>query len=404
MAYIKNIFIFFCVLSLFSCNSNNNQIQFSENNIGIDEHVISVLPHIEDDWLGLNLSLYLDSVKYVKLELTKESIIGKLDKVVIYDERIYILDTQTSSLFVFDMEGRYLHKIARIGQGPEEYIQLDFFDIDKENKHVVLTDLMDYWVMRYDLNGNFLFRQKIPVWCEGVSVLPNKGIVLYSNFRDNSDELEQEYNLLYLDSTMNIKQAYFPYNYVEERPATSMKGQFYAFKDNLYFTFPGGNTVYQITGDSLINKYQFDFGKDILQIENITNPDQFTERLKSGKYMGFLTPVMENDQLLFFSMRKNAPVAYSIYYSKESGNILSGFIFLYDDLSFASNFQTGYDSWIVSEMQSFDLIGTKDSYMDYVKNHKKTPIDKYAKDLLAFAETLTEDDNPVLMFYKLKPF
>ena len=49
----------------------------------------------------------------------------------------------------------------------------------------------------------------------------------------------------------------------------------------------------------------------ILQIENITNPDQFTERLKSGKYNGFLTSVMENDRLLFFPMRTNIPVTYS---------------------------------------------------------------------------------------------
>ena len=387
-----------CVCSLFSCKK---LLLINEHQIGKDEHVISVFSK-EDDLRGLDLSLYLDSVKYVKLELTDESIIGQIDKVIVYEERIYILDTQTSSLFVFDMKGRYIHKIARIGQGPGEYTALHFFDIDRENKHIVLTDLMDYWVMRYDLNGNFLFRQKIPVWCFGVSVLPNKGIVLYADFRDNSNKLEQEYNLLYLDSAMNIKQAYFPYRSKDFdqriKPPVSMGGLFYAFKDNLYFTFGGGNTVYQITGDSLISKYQF--GNDILQIENITNPDQFTERLKSGKYKGFLTPVMENDQLLFFSMRTNIPLTYSVYYSKESGNILSTFVFLFDDLSFANSFQTGYDSWIVSEIRPYNLIKTR----DYMKYHKKTHINKYAKELLSLADESTEDDNPVLMFYKLKPF
>jgi hypothetical protein len=393
----KLLVLIICVCSLFSCKK---LLRLKEKQIVKEEHIISIFP-TEDDLLGIDFSLYLDSVKYVKLELTDESIIGQIDKVVIYDERIYIFDTQTSGLFVFDMDGHYLHRIARIGQGPEEYTRLHFFDIDRENRHIVLTDLMTSWIMRYDLNGNFLSRQKIPVWCFGASVLPNKGVVLYADFRDNSDKLEQEYNLLYLDSVMNIKQAFFPYNSKDfdqrMKPPVALGGLFYAFKDNLYFTFGGGNTVYQMTGDSLISKYQFDFGDDILQIENIPNPDKFTDRLKSNKYKGFLTPVMGNDQLLFFRMY---PTGYSVYYSKESGNVLSTFMFLFDDLPFSSLFQTGYDSWIVSEIHSYNLTKTK----DYMKFHKKTPINKYAKELLSLADESTEDDNPVLMFYKLKPF
>ena len=395
----KIFLLIICACSLFGCKKSSRR----EHQIGKEEHVISVFSK-EEDWM-LDLSLYLDTVKYVKLEFTDKSIIGQIDKVVIYEERIYILDTQTSSLFVFDMEGRYLHKIARIGQGPGEYTALHFFDIDRENRHIVLTDLQTSWIMRYDLNGNFLFRQKIPVWCFGASVLPNKGIVLYADFRDNSDKLDQEYNLIYLDSAMNIKQAYFPYWSKDFdpkiKPPVAPGGLFYAFKDNLYFTFGGGNTVYQMTGDSLISKYQFDFGDDVLQIENITDPDQFTARLKSGKYKGFLTPVMENDQLLFF---RTCPMGYSVYYSKESGNILSTFMFQLDDLPFSSLFQTGYDSWIVSEMRPHSLINAKDNYLNHMKNHKKTPLNKYVKELLSLAESLTEEDNPVLMFYKLKPF
>ena len=185
-------------------------LSLPKKGIGKEDSIISVIPG--DDLFMFDLSPYIDTVKYVKLELTDESVIGAVDKVVIYEERIYILDTKTSSLFIFDMEGNYLHKIANIGQGPGDYTQLDFFDIDKENRHIVLTDLMAYWVMRYDFEGNFLSKQKIPIWCEGVSILPDKGVGLYANFRDNSDKLEQEYNLVCLDSAMNFKRAYFPYN------------------------------------------------------------------------------------------------------------------------------------------------------------------------------------------------
>jgi hypothetical protein len=306
------------------------------------------------------------------------------------------------------MEGRFIQKIARTGHGPGEYIQLDFFDIDRENNHIVLTDLMSYWIMRYDLDGTFLFRQKIPVWCEGVSLLKNKGVVLYANFRNNSRTLEQEYNLIYLDSAMNIKKVYFPYRSkdVIQGPPASMRGQFFAINENTNFTFPGGNTVYQITGDSLINKHQFDFGKKILNVENMTDPHQFAEYLKNNEYNGFISAVMENDKYLFFLMRTDVyPFPLTVFYSKDSGNILSTYLFSFDKLFYFTNFlQTGYGEWIISEIQSHDLIRAKENFLKNLKYNPKSQLSRHSKELLSLAEELTEDDNPVLMFYKLKPF
>jgi hypothetical protein len=401
----KYILILITLSNLLCCiNRGHDKEIFTEG------QVISVFPK-KEDMRHFDLSPYLDSIKYVKLELTDESIIGNINKLIIYEDRIYILDDQTYSLFIFDMDGKYLNKIATVGQGPGEYIQLDFFDIDRDSKQIVLTDLMEYWVMRYDMDRNFLYRQKIPVWCEGVSVLPNKGIVLYANFRNNSNKLSQEFNLIFLDSTMNITHTYFPYNSKDfdqrKRPSASYMGQFYSFDNNIYFSFPWGNKVYLLLSDTLINKYQFNFGDEILPIENPVNPELFTTRLTTGKYNGLLTPLMENDQFLFFSMRTSLElpylIPYSVIYSKESKNILSSISFTFEDAYFTSTFLTGYKSWIVSEIQSPFLLSWKEGYLKNLKN-KTTPVGKYTKELLSFAENLTEEDNPVLMFYTLKPF
>ena len=403
----KRYMILMLVFSLLSYTNTN---RLSDNEIFTEENIISVFPKNED-MNHFDLSPYLDSIKFVKLEFTDESIIGKITKSVIYEDRIYILDDQTNSLFIFDMEGKYIHKISDVGQGPGEYIQLDFFDIDRENKQIVLTDLMAYWIMRYDMEGNFLYRKEIPVWCEGVSVLPNNGIVLYANFRNNSEKLSQEYNLIFLDSLMNIKKTYFPYNSkdfdLSRSPSSSLRGQFYAFENNLYFSFPWGNRVYLLSGDSIVNKYQFNFGDDILPIENPVNPELFTIRLTKGRYNGLMTPLMENERVLFFSMRTNLNLpylfSYSVIYSKESGNQISSFSLAFEDAFFSSSFLTGYGPWIVSEIQSDFLVNWKESYIKNLKN-KTTPIGRFTKELLAFTDELTEEDNPVLMFYKLNPF
>ena len=294
MIKIKIVFLFICISFLLSCNK---LVHIPESQIGKDEQIISIVPS-KDNLQLFDLTPYLDTVKYIRLELSDESIIGSIDKVIVFEERIYILDKQTLSLFVFDMEGNYLHKIASVGQGPGEYTQLDFFDIDRESRHIVLTDLMDYWIMWFDLNGNFLFRKKIPVWCEGVSILPNSDIVLYANFRNNSNVLKQEYNLIWLDSDMDFKNVYFPYHSKDFniKIITQVAGHFYPFGDHLNFSFPFGSTVYQINNNGLISKYKFDFGKDILSIENPGNSEQFMENYKNNKYSGIYSYVMENDE------------------------------------------------------------------------------------------------------------
>jgi len=378
-------------------------MRIEENNIGNEEFVISVSPN-ELDFGPFDLTPFIDSIKYVKLELTDESLIGSIDKIIIFEELIYILDRQTKSLFVFNMDGKFAHKISKIGQGPGEYIHLDFFDIDRENKHIVLTDLMSYWVMRYDMNGKFLYRRKIPVWCEGLSILPNKGIVLYSNFRNNTDKLSQEYNLIYLDSIMNFKRAYFPYNSKEFNQrisvSTSTGGHFFAYEEQLYFTFPGGSTVYQVEEDSLIIKYKFDFGKDMREIENQIKPDKLAEQLEKS-YNGFFGKVMENDKLLFFTMESvRFPLLNALYYSKESGNKLFSIFFFVEDKIQINFAQTGYKSWIIYDIQPFEIIEWKERF----PKDDISSAGRYTKARLDLAEELTDEDNPVLMFVKFKDF
>lgn len=383
------------------------KISVVENTVEEEYQKISILPQ-KEELKAFDITPFLDTVKYVKLQLTDESIIGTFDKVIIYEDRIYILDTQTSSLFIYDMDGTYLSKIARVGHGPGEYIQLDFFDIDYENKHILLTDLMAYWIMRYDLDGNFISRHKIPFWVEGISSGFEKGYILYSNFRNNQENMEPEYNLLYVDSLMHIKQAYFPYRSSGFKEAainfpTPEGGSFYSTENETYFFFPYGNIVYQVTPEKLIGKYLFDFGKYTFDSSYLKNSTALKVYL-SDKDFNSLSTFKANDELFFCTMNTNiVPLfAYNVYYSKKTGNTIGSFSFVLgsSDHYFHGWFKTGYKSWIVSELLIDELLDWRDSFQK--KNLSLQT--KLVKEKKAFVDGLTMDDNSVLMFYKLKNF
>ncbi len=177
---MKSKLFFTVILCCLICGCNQRKYTTEEDDNS--QKILLDMPAINDvDWKQEDMLSILDDFKYVVLESTDESIIGGIDKLEVYKDRIYILDMMTSSLFVFTIDGEFIYKINRIGAGPEEYIQLDFFSIDYENEHLVLTDLMSYWVMRFDMDGNFISRKKIPFWVEGVASFQDKGVALYAN-------------------------------------------------------------------------------------------------------------------------------------------------------------------------------------------------------------------------------
>lgn len=72
----------------------------------------------------LLLSELADSVSYVALETTKETL---TDKAIQYGDRYYTI-AKDQRLICFDKSGKYLHQIGRRGKGPEEYTWMEYYD------------------------------------------------------------------------------------------------------------------------------------------------------------------------------------------------------------------------------------------------------------------------------------
>lgn len=104
-------------LFLFSCQMQCNTCEFQSITIDLDEHTVELQ----------RLSLIKD-IRIVRLETNDSVLVGRIDKVLIHDGKIYIGDFYASqSLFIFDMQGKAIRKISRKGRGPGEYIQLRDF-------------------------------------------------------------------------------------------------------------------------------------------------------------------------------------------------------------------------------------------------------------------------------------
>jgi hypothetical protein len=117
------------------------------------------------DSVKKELNLKFEHIRYVPLETSDDCLIGNVSKTLIKNNKIYVADFHmASAIFVFDMNGKFLFKIARKGQGPGEYISFHDFDVNSNGeififdqhrkKFLVYNDTGKY---QHEINADYYF-------------------------------------------------------------------------------------------------------------------------------------------------------------------------------------------------------------------------------------------------------
>lgn len=200
----------------------------------------------------------VEDYKYIKLETNIKCLIGKVNQLLIYKSRIFIL---TEEIYCFNLDGKFLFSINQKGKGPSEYIRIYNFSID--NDIIYLNTPQK--ILCFDYNtGEFLKNYKhdfgiMNMGCDGnkiyMDLLPNKpqtknGRIFISNI----------YNL------KSIKAIFF-----EKKYERNVQNQFIGYNKNFYFIDPFLNQVYKINDEQVENYIFFDFGdKNPTEAENAT--------------------------------------------------------------------------------------------------------------------------------------
>jgi len=199
--------IIFAIAFLFiqSCGNKGNKDLSNDSLDGVS--IVIDIDSVKYD------SLKLSKIKFIPLETSRECIIGDdVDKVLIKNDKIYVADTyQTKSLFVFDLNGKFLFKIAKIGKGPGEYVSFSDFDIgadgdiymfDISSKKIriysssegeYLRDIkLDNYLMRFCLVGNKIYLSRLLL--DGVMFA---NLAVYDTIAKQTDMILDDERFLY---------------------------------------------------------------------------------------------------------------------------------------------------------------------------------------------------------------
>lgn len=180
--------------AFYGCSSNTNK-QLFDNNISIidySEFAQEIMPPSKT---------IKDNVHFIKLKMEdKQSLLKSFDKIAIYDQELYVLDTYTRKLVVFDWNGNPLKILNRKGRGPGEYLSIEDFCIDPR-KHIFITDTRTSKVIEYDVGFNFVKSWNIPYVSNQIVSLPNGNFLI--NLLPVNKGKYANVELLVVDSNFN---------------------------------------------------------------------------------------------------------------------------------------------------------------------------------------------------------
>ncbi len=121
---------------------------------GNDSVVVCNLSLIKDT-LDIPLSQLVENFQIIKLDPKDEALV-KSYFTHVTDNYIGVYSGNTIPYKLFDKEGNFLCPIGNIGQGPNEYNNLYYDQIDEKNNRIYLLPWNARNLLVYDLEGNYL--------------------------------------------------------------------------------------------------------------------------------------------------------------------------------------------------------------------------------------------------------
>lgn len=376
----KNLFaiiglITISIIAIQCKNIKKNKIDSTTNN-----HLEIIMNGLENQFLDEDQIFDTTDIKYIQLETNDSSMFGNVDKLIVDNGYIFILDRNISkALFVFNMEGKFITRIGTQGKGPGEYLSLVDFDIAFDEKQLVLYDLWTRKIIFYTYEGDYIKETFLKKYLGSPFACINTNRFAFFMSRPHEGAHGQ---LLITDSLGNIISQHFPWMSTNKITQFGMYDYFARSGRNIYFIPIWNDKLCKIGPDLKIEEV-FDFQIKNLMVnqKDVININNVEDLFKIDKFSFFDRLTVNGDHFICFNSKGNKPI--SLIGDLKTGKLLAA-NFLYDE----------------NKDRPYSVHYPIASYYDYIV----TPahpiyLVKYRKNIFPNAQM---DDNYYLIFYKLK--
>jgi hypothetical protein len=318
------------LLVLFSCGTENRKPhRIAEDIIAVESFLYVDNPDavtIDNEKAETvpyeKLRSILKDVKYIPLVSTEP--IGAFNGIIIYKDRIYVLDAYLAEkIFIFDMNGKQIKIIDSKGGAPQEYRGLLDMNISEKEECLVIGDRLSMHFLYFSLDGEFLKKERS---IANVSfAVMNDGKIINHLVAGQSFDYSVNYDLVVTEADSVIRKG-FPLYPIQLRKIDA-KSLYYNFKNELLFSPVMSDTVYHIINDSTYTvKYIVKHRKSVWDKYGEDLGHEDVDKLISSNYTILVGPVLETESLVHYPVEAKMKIGeyyyrhhYNYWYNKSKG-------------------------------------------------------------------------------------
>ena len=324
---------------------------------------------------------------FIPLETNPECIMpGHTGRVILYKDLIIIQYGGQEGIYIFTREGRFRKFINPIGPGPNECRSIRSIDI--YNDEIYLYDFKGGKILVVDLDGNPLRTINTPLYPYDIIHNSNGDILMYQQkelFEGKPSDIvgynEQESRFYNYMPAGHIKQSRF-------LPARV----FFNTINGPVMAVTACDTIYSINNDKSEPAYVLDFGKSGLTDEQKKTFAMMDMRAYGKPAMTLWMGWQQAGDMVSFLYQTDKRTDNLLFYDLERKKFYGG-KWDYPDFELGRIYYPGgttSDSYLFL-IQALTIIEEAEQHPGRCSNELK-----------AVAKTLKEDDNPVLMMWRVK--
>ncbi|QZT38470.1 6-bladed beta-propeller [Halosquirtibacter xylanolyticus] len=265
--------------------------------------------HVNTSTITKNVIIHAD--EYLALETNEDCVVGNIDKLIAYDNKIYILDREVAeSIFIYDNYGRFISKISNKGKGLGEYLMIDDFLIDDQNGEIRILDLDQGKIICYDDNR---FIREVEIDNE-FCFIENFGdhIIGINDYCGTKDDC---YGVLVLDKNLNVERKLAPFTKNDHRVLWELRKPVYKDQSGVYITEAFSNVIHRMDKDFNYEPYVYiDFGKEAFHLDkNDVDRKTYLKELSKTDKAFLVDYFMKNNHFTFFEFFYQQSMTYCFY-------------------------------------------------------------------------------------------
>jgi hypothetical protein len=377
---------------------------------------------------GGYVSEYFNSVEYIPLETTKESLFGDIAQMVITDSSIVVSDLDTKSIYFFSPAGKYITKVKM-----KDHQMVANLSIDGESKEIVIVSyhpVLGISHANYTFTGTRLEHNKLlKNQSTGLTSIGGGYFVQFNSCYFSPDQKPKDsvFYLINIYKGSELYKSLLPYNQSMKKAFCLFGGTLSGIQNNqckngsFYISTPYEHMLYKITKDTAFQVYQFVFpakrviADKIIQSNDLPYLDSVRRNTQnSTEIIVDVRNVLFYKNLLLFKLNPGKYIfntgsvnesQYNFIYDTVSGKLVSLEHMTPDKKCFylpllGNGMMTIMNGLYFLDGSFYSAVSSLQMFTSEEKNRTNNP--QYSSALKEYFRTQNRKSNPVIVRMKLK--